>query len=124
MSGEQYDLRTRQRVDADPHGLFDDLLSLEEDFTRQGRQEGIAHGTVLGKEEGFQLGVSKGLDHVNCVIEWKHDTVLYNLGSEIGSEVAFYEGCLYSWMSIRNAMPSLKFTPRCTLHLHSTSCDV
>jgi hypothetical protein len=27
-------------------------------------------------------------------------------------------------MSIRNAMPSLKFTPRCTLHLHSTSCDV
>ena len=33
-------------------------------------------------------------------------------GNEIGREVAFYAGCVASWISIYNSFPDIQFTAR------------
>ena len=57
--------------------LFDGVLSLEDEFTEGGWQDGLKAGEKSGFVEGFALGCDKGFD--------------------IGREIGFYRGCCQVW---------------------------
>lgn len=62
----------KEEKSADIQDAFDSLLFCEDNFVRQGYEEGLADGEKAGFQEGFELGIKKG--------------------TEIGTEIAFYRG--------------------------------
>ncbi|KAI0102014.1 DUF1715-domain-containing protein [Nemania sp. FL0031] len=45
-----------------PHDPFDDLLNLEEQYYREGYEEGLKDGAEAGRIEGYSLGLKKGFE--------------------------------------------------------------
>ncbi|KAI0443771.1 DUF1715-domain-containing protein [Xylaria telfairii] len=44
------------------HDPFDDLLNLEEEYYREGYEEGVRDGAEAGRVEGYSLGLRKGFE--------------------------------------------------------------
>ncbi|KAI8953214.1 DUF1715-domain-containing protein [Xylaria longipes] len=44
------------------HDPFDDLLNLEEEYYREGYEEGLRDGAESGRVEGYSLGLRKGFE--------------------------------------------------------------
>lgn len=59
---------------------FDSLLVCEDNFVKKAYEEGIVQGEKIGYQEGFDLGHTKG--------------------SEIASEIFFYQGFAKSWIGL------------------------
>jgi len=66
-------------------------LKIEETFIEEGREEGILHGSRLGRKEGIELG--------------------YKTGFELGNELGYYRGCVEGWLLLSAKFPN-KFSER------------
>lgn len=64
--------------------FLDDIVNIEDQLSRKGLEEGIAHGTAQGERDGFAMG--------------------YEHGFAVGSELAYYA----SFVRILNETEKLK----------------
>lgn len=63
--------------------MFDSIVTLEERFLNEGREEGAAAGDAEGRREGKELGRLRGY--------------------EMGAEMGFYRGFCVVWLAIQKA---------------------